>query len=117
MIACAFALTVLGSAYELLQHRAGFVFVALATLLLALFGLAAYGASATIPLDVAVDARGLTFAGGCTPWAAIAGVAVDVRGARGRAVVRVQTGDRVMLLGPASLDTARAIADACARGG
>jgi RsiW-degrading membrane proteinase PrsW (M82 family) len=117
MIACAFALTVLGSAYELLHHRAGVVFVALATVMLGLFGLAAYGASATIPLDVAIDARGLTFAGGCTPWAAISGVAVDVRGARSRAVVRVQTDSRILLLGPASLETARAIADACARAG
>jgi RsiW-degrading membrane proteinase PrsW (M82 family) len=117
MIVCAFALTVLGSAYELLQHRAGVVFVAIATVILALFGLASYGATATIPLDVAIDARGITFAGGSTPWAAIRSVGVEPRGARGRAVVRVETRDRPMLLGPASIDTARAIAEACGRGG
>jgi hypothetical protein len=117
MIACALALTVLGSAYELLQHRAGVVFVAIATLTLALFGLASYGATATIPLDVTIDARGITFAGGWTPWSAIRSVGVDPQGARGRAVVRVETSDRQMLLGPASLDTARAIAEACTRSG
>jgi RsiW-degrading membrane proteinase PrsW (M82 family) len=130
MVFCAFALTVLGSAYELLQHRAGVVFVTLATVMLVLFGAAAYGASATIPLDVGLDARGLTFAGGCTPWAAIRGVSIDPGGAADgtahgtangtangtkRAFVRIETAERSMRLGPATPEVARAIADACAR--
>ena len=44
-----------------LLHGAGFV--SLATTMLAAFGVAAYGASATIPLDVAIDRRGVTLAG------------------------------------------------------
>jgi hypothetical protein len=115
MILCAFALTVLGSAYELLHHRAGIVFVALATTMLALFGLAAYGASATIPLDVAIDAQGVTFAGGCTPWSAILGAAIDEGSSSRRAFVRVQTRDGSLRLGPASPAVAQAIVQACTR--
>jgi hypothetical protein len=110
MIFCAFALTVLGTAFELLHHRVGVVFVGLATAMLALFGVAAYGASATIPLDVAVDPRGITFAGGLTPWGAIRSFALDAKGAR--ANVRMETAEGTVRLGPARADTAAAIVDA-----
>ncbi len=113
MLLCAFSLTVLGTAYEFLHHRAGFVFVTLATVMLALFGLAAYGASATIPLDVAIDAWGLTFAGGRTPWRAILGTGVHALRAGRLAVVHVQTRDGILRLGPATPETAQAIARAC----
>jgi RsiW-degrading membrane proteinase PrsW (M82 family) len=113
MLLCAFALTVLGSAYEYLHHRVGVVFVALATGMLALFALAAYGTSATIPLDVAIDAWGITFAGGRTPWGAVVGAIVAPAGAGKRAIVRVQTRDGVLSLGPTTPAIARAIADAC----
>jgi RsiW-degrading membrane proteinase PrsW (M82 family) len=115
MIACAFALTVLGGAYEYLHHRVGVVFVAIATAMLALFGLAAHGASSTIPLDVAVDAQGVTFAGGRTPWGAIVGVAVERAGAA-RAFVLLRLVDRVVRLGPASVDAARGIEQAVRAG-
>jgi RsiW-degrading membrane proteinase PrsW (M82 family) len=110
MILCAFALTVLGTAFELLHHRVGVVFVGLATAMLALFGVAAYGASATIPLDVAVDPRGITFAGGLTPWGAIRSFALDPKGSR--ANVRMETTEGTVRLGPARADTAAAIVDA-----
>ncbi len=110
MILCAFALTVLGTAFELLHHRVGVVFVSLATAMLALFGVAAYGASATIPLDVAVDPRGITFAGGLTPWGAIRSFALDAKGSR--ANVRLETTEGTVRLGPARADTAAAIVDA-----
>jgi hypothetical protein len=113
MILSALSLTVLGSAYELLHHRAGVVFVTLATAMLAWFGLAAYGASATIPLDVAIDADGITFAGGCTPWSAILGVTIDDSGRR--PFVRVQTRTATLRLGPASPVVAQAIVQACMR--
>jgi hypothetical protein len=116
MLLCAFALTVLGSAYEYLHHRVGVVFVALATGMLALFALAAYGTSATIPLDVAIDAWGITYAGGRTPWGAVLGASVAPAGAGKRAIVRVQTRDGVLSLGPTRPDIARAIADACTVG-
>jgi RsiW-degrading membrane proteinase PrsW (M82 family) len=110
MIACAFALTIVGTAYELLHHRVGIVFVVLASAMLALFGLAAYGTSATIPLDVAIDAQGITFAGGCTRWSAI--VSYDVEPGRRSAYVRLQTAEGVTRLGPARLDVAEDIVDA-----
>jgi hypothetical protein len=110
MIFCAFALTVLGTAFELLHHRVGVVFVGLGTLMLALFGVAAYGASATIPLDVAIDARGITFAGGLTPWGAIRSFALEPKGAH--ASVRMETAEGTHRLGPARADTAAAIVDA-----
>ena len=81
---CAFALTVLGGGYELLHHRIGVVFVSLATAMLALFGLAAYGASETIPLDVAIDAQGVTLGGARTPWRAVVSMRVEVTGKRAR---------------------------------
>jgi RsiW-degrading membrane proteinase PrsW (M82 family) len=110
MIFCAFALTVLGTAFELLHHRVGVVFVGLGTLMLALFGVAAYGASETIPLDVAIDARGITFAGGLTPWGAIRSFALEPKGAR--AHVRMETAEGTQRLGPAPAATATAIVDA-----
>jgi hypothetical protein len=118
MVVCAFAVTVLGSAYELLHHRAGVVFVALATAMLGLFGLAAYGASATIPLDIAIDAWGLTFAGGRTPWTEVLGAEVDEGGRTRRtrrAMVEIRTRSGVLRLGPTTLENARAIVAACSR--
>jgi RsiW-degrading membrane proteinase PrsW (M82 family) len=110
LVACALALTVLGGAYEYLHHRIGVVFVGLATAILALFGLAAYGASETIPLDVAIDAQGVTLSGARTPWRAIVSLDVETKGSR--ANVLLHTTGRLVRLGPASPDTARAIAAA-----
>jgi RsiW-degrading membrane proteinase PrsW (M82 family) len=98
MVFCAFSLTVLGTAYEVLHHRVGVVFVALASAMLALLGIAAWGATVAIPLDVAVDALGVTFAGACTPWGAITSHFVDTRGGRSYVVLRTQAGDQ--RLGP-----------------
>ena len=112
MIFCAFALAILGSAFELLHHRVGVVFVVLATAMLSLFGIAAYGASATIPLDVAIDARGITFAGGLTPWGAIQSYALEPTSSGDRAYIRLQTADGTQRLGPARLDAANAIVNA-----
>jgi RsiW-degrading membrane proteinase PrsW (M82 family) len=109
MISSAFALTVLGTAFELLHHRVGLVFVVLASVMLALFGLAAYGTSATIPLDVAIDARGITFAGGLTPWGLIQAFAVEQSRGGKRAFVKLQTPDGVHRLGPARADVAESI--------
>jgi RsiW-degrading membrane proteinase PrsW (M82 family) len=112
MILCAFALAVLGSAFELLHHRIGVVFVVLATAMLSLFGIAAYAVSATIPLDVAIDARGITFAGGITSWTAIRAFALEPTSTRGRAYIRLQTASGTQRLGPAHADTAGAILEA-----
>jgi protease PrsW len=106
----ALSLVTLGSAYELLHHRIGVVFVSLASLMLAGFGFAAYGASATIPLDVAIDLRGVTLAGSETPWRAIVGMEIEKRGSR--ATVVLKTAGGVLRLGPASAGEAELIAGA-----
>jgi hypothetical protein len=80
--------------------------------MLSLFGIAAYGASATIPLDVAIDARGITFAGGLTPWGAIQSYALEPTSSGDRAYIRLQTADGTQRLGPARLDAANAIVNA-----
>ena len=110
MVVLAFALTVLGAAFELMHHRVGAVFVALATLMLAAFGLVAYGVSATIPLDVAIDAQGITFAGGLTRWVAITGFGLEARGSR--AVVRLDTRAGPVRLGPTSTANGEAMVTA-----
>ncbi len=110
LIACAFALTVLGGAYEYVHHRIGAVFVTLATSMLGLFGLMAFGVSETIPLDVAIDAQGVTFGGARTPWKTIVSVEIEPRGAR--ATVRLHTTDAVVRLGPAQQETAHMLAAA-----
>lgn len=107
MIATACALMFVGTTYEGVHGRIGAPFVAASTFLLALLGLTGYGAAATMPLDVAVDAQGLTFAGAMQPWGAIFGV--DIRGSRGRAYVVVRSARGDLRLGPTRAATARAI--------
>ena len=110
LIVCAFAITALGGAYEFLHHRIGVVFVSLATTMLALFGVAAYGAAETIPLDVAIDAQGVTLGGGSTAWRDVVSARVEVTGGRARVVLH--TTGRVVRLGPATPEVAQAIAAA-----
>jgi protease PrsW len=110
LMICAFAITALGGAYEFLHHRVGIVFVSLATAILGLFGLAAYGTSETIPLDVAIDAQGVTLGGGRTPWRDVVSARVESVGRRARVVLH--TTESVVSLGPATAETAHAIAAA-----
>ena len=107
MILCAFAITVLGTVYEALHHRVNVVVIVLGAVLLGLFGLAARAVSATIPLDVAVDATGITYAGAQTSWRAIAAFAVEQTGAR--AFVRLETPDGAVRIGPTDAQTAALI--------
>jgi RsiW-degrading membrane proteinase PrsW (M82 family) len=107
MVLCAFGLTVLGTVYEMLHHRVNLVVVAISALLLGLFGLAAWGLSATIPLDVAVDAQGITFAGALTAWPAILSSMVEQSGAR--AFVRLETLAGAVRIGPTDTATAGAV--------
>jgi RsiW-degrading membrane proteinase PrsW (M82 family) len=115
MLALAFALIVLGMAYENLHERVNLDFVAIASVILALFGLAAYGVTATIPLDAAVDAQGITYAGRRVPWGAIFGVALDEHATGTVVVVRSAGGD--LRIGPTRAARARALADAIVRAG
>jgi hypothetical protein len=110
MIACAFAMTILGTVYEVLHHRVSVAFLGLGTTILAILGAFAHGVSSTIPLDVAIDAHGVTFSGARTPWTAIA--LVDVESAGRRALVRLHTTSGIVRLGPTSPASANAIAAA-----
>jgi hypothetical protein len=113
MVACAFALTLLGTVYELMHHRVNVAFVVVSTIILAVFGGLAHGASSTIPLDVAIDAQGVTYSGARTPWTAIALVDVEALGRRGRrALVRLHTMAGIVKLGPTTAANADAIASA-----
>jgi RsiW-degrading membrane proteinase PrsW (M82 family) len=93
MVLSAFMMTVLGTAYEVLQHRVGLVFVTVASTVLAAFGAAAYGVSATVPLDAVVDAEGITFSGARTAWSALRSAAVAVRGRRAFLVMGTDAGE------------------------
>lgn len=64
----AFGLFMLGAWYQLARHRPSLGFVIGSSVLLLLLAAAAYGVSATVPLDVAVDSYGVTFAGAARPW-------------------------------------------------
>ncbi|MBV9945936.1 MAG: PrsW family intramembrane metalloprotease [Myxococcales bacterium] len=113
MVVCAGALTVLGAAYEVLQHRVGVVFVSLATAMLVLFGFAAYIVSETIPLDVVLDARGLTFAGALTRWRSIVRVDAE-RESRRRWFVRVGGLEGELRVGPMRAERATELSRAIA---
>jgi hypothetical protein len=113
MVTCAFALTLLGTLYEVLHHRVNAGFIGMSTIFLAIFGALAHGASSTIPLDVAIDAQGVTYSGARTPWTAIALVDVEALGRGGRrALVRLHTMAGIVKLGPTSAGNANAIAAA-----
>jgi RsiW-degrading membrane proteinase PrsW (M82 family) len=107
MILCAFSITVLGTVYEVLHHRVNIVVILIAAVLLGLFGLASWAVSATIPLDVAVDALGITFAGAQTPWRAIATFTVEQAGTR--TFVRLETREGPVRIGPTDPQTATSI--------
>jgi RsiW-degrading membrane proteinase PrsW (M82 family) len=111
MVLCAFATTVLGTAYELLHHRVGLVFVGIGSAVLALFGAAAYGVSETIALDAVVDAQGFTFSGARTPWRALRGVTVAGSGRRAFVVLETTEGTTTRV-GPTTEERAREVLNA-----
>jgi hypothetical protein len=69
--AFAFGIVMLGGWYQLSRHRPGGTFVIGSSVMLALLTIAAFGVSATMPLDVAVDDYGVTFAGAARAWSRI----------------------------------------------
>jgi len=72
----AFGVVVLGGWYQLARHRPSAVFVIGSSVLLGLLAVAAFGVSAAMPLDVAVDDYGVTFAGAARAWSRIRRFAV-----------------------------------------
>jgi len=91
-----------GIYFELAHHRVGMSFVGISATMLLLFGIAANGLSQSLPLDAAVDANGVTFAGASRKWAAITAIervpAWNIFGPRGAVRLRSQEGD--LLIGP-----------------
>jgi hypothetical protein len=107
MVVSAASLTIFATAYEFQHHRVSWAFVLVATGMLAAFAFAAFGVSATIPLEAALDARGVTFAGRCTPWSSVASASLESVG-RSRALVRVELNDGTCVsIGPAAPAQAR----------
>ena len=91
-----------GIYYEVAHHRTGLVFIHVSTALALLVALIGYGLSQTMPLDVAVDAVGVTFAGSTRTWARITGIERFTSwGTVGpRFNVRVRSEDGDLVLGP-----------------
>jgi RsiW-degrading membrane proteinase PrsW (M82 family) len=102
----AFGLFTLGAFYQFSRHRPGPFFVVTSSVLLALLAVAAFGVTWTMPLDVAVDDYGVTFAGAARPWRRIRAFE-----ARARHVVLDCEGGP-LLLGPAAPAVVSAMAGA-----
>jgi RsiW-degrading membrane proteinase PrsW (M82 family) len=100
----AFAIFLLGAWYQLARHRPALPFVVGSTVALALFGFAAYGVSAAVPLDVAIDDWGVTFAGAARPWRKIRGFARKDR------AIEIDCEAGPLILGPAAPSVLDAIA-------
>ncbi|HEX7603613.1 MAG TPA: PrsW family intramembrane metalloprotease, partial [Polyangiaceae bacterium] len=94
-----------GIYYEVAHHRTGLVFIHVSAALALLVALIGYGLSQTIPLDVAVDAVGVTFAGSTRAWGRITAIERFTSwGTIGpRFNVRVRSEDGDLVLGPTSL--------------
>lgn len=67
----------LGGWYQLAHHRPSAAFVIGSSVMLALLAISAFGVSATMPLDVAVDDYGVTFAGAARTWSRIRSFRLD----------------------------------------
>lgn len=102
----AFSLFMLGAWYQLARHRPSLGFVIGSSVLLLLLAAAGYGISASLPLDVAVDSYGITFAGAARPWRKIRKYAL--KGDH----VEVDCEAGPLVLGPAPPDQINAIAAA-----
>ena len=102
--ALAFGIFLLGAYHQLARHAPSPSFVFGSTFMLALLAVAALGISATVPLDVAVDAYGVTFAGAARPWRTIRGFKVHAD----RVELDCEAGP--ISLGPASRPVVDAIA-------
>ncbi len=103
------ALFVLGAGHQALHQRVTYTFVAVSSVLAAALGACAYALAATMPLDVAVDENGVTFAGRAVPWLSIR--AVDVADHDGeRATVLLAWTGGVSRLGPGRKDRMQALA-------
>jgi RsiW-degrading membrane proteinase PrsW (M82 family) len=104
--AFAFGTFVLGAYFEISHRRVGYGFFLAGTVLLALLGLAANGLSSTIPLDAAIDERGITFGGSSRTWETIRGFHRAENG------LRIESTDGDLLIGIGDPSTIGRIAEA-----
>jgi RsiW-degrading membrane proteinase PrsW (M82 family) len=101
----AFAISLQGAAVEYGHQRVDVRFVVTASALVALLAFVAYRMTSNMPLDVVLDARGVTFAGSTRTWESIVGLdRVLLRGGT-RSYARLRTNDGALLLGPADTAT------------
>jgi protease PrsW len=96
----------LGAYWQLARHRPSAVFVIGSSVLVALLAVAALGVAATLPLDVAIDDYGVTFAGAARPWRNIRGYSV------GADAIELACDAGSVRLGPAGAAVLRTIASA-----
>jgi hypothetical protein len=102
MVLLALSLTVVATAYDGRQARVGWKFVFISTAMLTGFAFTALGIAANLPLDAALDARGLTFAGKFLSWSSIADARIERLG-RSRSSVRLELVDGTSVnIGPAT---------------
>lgn len=93
-----------GIYYEIAHHRVGIVFIYVCAALGTLIGFVGYGLSQTMPLDVAVDAIGVTFSGSTRKWSRIKSVERFTKwGVIGPShCVMLRSDDGDLILGPTS---------------
>ena len=103
---------VLGVYAQTKNGRVGFGFLEVATVLLGLFGLAAYGLSEALPLDAVVDDDGVTFGGATVRWAEVIGFQRQPTGKAGTRAVRIRTREGPITVGPGPHGTVEAFARA-----
>jgi RsiW-degrading membrane proteinase PrsW (M82 family) len=101
---CALGIFLLGAYYQLARHRPGALFVGGSSVLLALLAVTALGFASTMPLDVAVDSYGVTFAGAARSWDQIRAIAIE----GDRVALQCEAGP--IFLGPAPQSTLERIA-------
>ncbi|CAN5609545.1 hypothetical protein BH09MYX1_BH09MYX1_27100 [soil metagenome] len=93
-----------GIYFEVAHHRTGIVFIYVCAALATLIGFIGYGLSQTMPLDVAVDAVGVTFAGSTRRWPRVSAIERFTSwGVIGpRHCVRIRSEDGDLVVGPTS---------------
>ena len=99
-----------GGVAQGLHLRVGFGLVGVSSALLALLALSAWWVSAALPLDVAIDDYGVTFAGAARPWSSI--TRFERRPFGGAATIEVFSTAGDVTLGPGSRTAMDAIARA-----
>jgi hypothetical protein len=108
LLVSAALLFIAGAGHQALHERVTVAFVVLTSGLTLVLGGCAYALAATMPLDVALDDEGVTFAGRKIPWPSITRVTVLPRSARS-AQVRIDHEEGATLLGHGDVERMQAL--------